>query len=140
VTRTDDASDGYPGRRLGLPDSGPRSIARLGRRLLALLIDWAIAEALCLLLTRPEHWYDRNSFVSYGIFALLQVVFIATAAGSPGHLLTGLRVVPLHPAWVGVLRPVIRTLLICLVIPAVIWDRDLRGVHDRAAGTILVRR
>ncbi|MDM4764374.1 RDD family protein [Galbitalea sp. SE-J8] len=140
MTRTDDAPSTYPGERLGLPPSGPRSIGRLGRRVVALVIDWAIAEVLCLLLTRPVHWYDRNTFVTYGIFALLQVVFIATASGSIGHLIAGLRVVPVRPAWVGVVRPVVRTLLVCLVVPAVIWDRDQRGVHDKAAGTLLVRR
>jgi len=35
---------------------------------------------------------------------------------------------------------VIRTVLLCLFIPAVIWDRDQRGMHDRLAGTVLVRR
>ncbi|MFT4122322.1 MAG: RDD family protein [Microbacteriaceae bacterium] len=133
-------ASGYPGERLGLPASGPRSIGRLGRRILALAVDWAVAELLCLLLTRPEHWYDRDSFVTTGIFALLQVVFIATAAGSIGQLITGLRVVPLQRRWVGVLRPLVRTLLLCLVIPALIWDADQRGLHDRLAGTVLVRR
>jgi len=33
----------------------------------------------------------------------------------------------------------LRTLLICLVIPAVIWDRDGRGLQDRAAGTVVVK-
>ena len=35
--------DEWPGQRLGLPESGPRSIARFGRRVAALFIDWAIA-------------------------------------------------------------------------------------------------
>jgi hypothetical protein len=33
----------------------------------------------------------------------------------------------------------VRTLLICLVIPAVVFDEDQRGMHDRAVGTALVR-
>jgi uncharacterized RDD family membrane protein YckC len=36
-------------------------------------------------------------------------------------------------------RIVLRTLLLCLVIPAVIWDSHGRGLHDRAAGSIVVR-
>jgi uncharacterized RDD family membrane protein YckC len=27
-----------------------------------------------------------------------------------------------------------------LLIPAVLWDRDHRGLHDRAAGTVVVVR
>jgi hypothetical protein len=34
----------------------------------------------------------------------------------------------------------VRTVLLCLLIPAFITDRDQRGLHDRAAGTVLVRR
>jgi hypothetical protein len=26
-----------------------------------------------------------------------------------------------------------------IVIPAVIWDADQRGLHDKAAGTVLIR-
>jgi len=33
----------------------------------------------------------------------------------------------------------VRSALLCLVIPAVVWDRDGRGLHDTAAGTVLVR-
>src|SRR6476660_6896579 len=39
----------YPGQRLGLPQAGPRSLARLGRRVGALLIDWLIAYGLAAL-------------------------------------------------------------------------------------------
>ena len=42
-------------------------------------------------------------------------------------------------AWVGLWRPIVRTVLLVLVIPAVIWDADQRGLHDKAAGTVLVR-
>ena len=31
-------------------------------------------------------------------------------------------------------------LLLVLVIPAVVMDEDGRGLHDRAAGTVVVRR
>jgi uncharacterized RDD family membrane protein YckC len=112
----------------------------LGRRLVALCIDWAVAEVLCVLFTRPADLADRNSFLTYGIFAALQIVFLSTLSGSIGHIVMGLRLVPLQPAWIGVLKPAIRTALLCLVIPAVIWDHDQRGLHDRLVGTVLVRR
>ena len=43
---SDAGPDDYPGQRLGLPEHGPGSIARFGRRLAALLIDWFIAYGL----------------------------------------------------------------------------------------------
>ncbi len=130
----DTRDNAWPGKRLGLPESGPRSIGRLGRRLVAFAIDWGIAVVFSIA------FFAYDAFATLGIYVLLQVVFISTLAGSVGHLLVGLRVVPLAGGWIGLWRPVVRTLLIAIVIPAVIWDKDQRGLHDLAAGTILVRR
>jgi uncharacterized RDD family membrane protein YckC len=136
----------WPGRKFGLPERGSRSVARPGRRILALVLDWAIASALSAVFFPPapeegvEAWTASNPFATLGIFAVLQVLFIATAGGSIGHLVFGMRVVPLNPAWVGVVKPIARTALLCLAVPALIWDRDQRGMHDRLVGTILVRR
>jgi hypothetical protein len=51
-----------------------------------------------------------------------------------------MRVVPVAGGYLGPWRPFARTALLCLVIPAVIWDTDQRGMHDRLVGTVLVRR
>lgn len=128
----------WPGERLGLPESGPRSIARGGRRLLALAIDWGIATLLSVAFFAPEPW-QTNGFVTLGLFAALQIVFLWLLNGSVGHLIVGVRVVPLVPGRLGPWRPVVRTLLLCLFVPAVVMDADQRGLHDRAAGTLLVR-
>ena len=135
----------WPGKRLGLPSSGPRSIARAGRRLAAVAIDWAIATTLSVIFfTEGQTVLDRlgasNPTATLVAFAILQVLFIPTLGGSLGHLALGLRVVPLKTGWIGVLKPLGRTALLCLFIPAVIWDRDQRGMHDRLVGTVLVRR
>ena len=143
-TQSPPAKD-WPGKRLGLPESGPRSIARAGRRLIAVALDWAIATTISVVFfTAGETVLDRlassNAAATLIAFALLQIVFIPTVGGSLGHLALGMRVVPVKAGWIGVLKPVIRTVLLCLFIPAVIWDRDQRGMHDRLAGTVLVRR
>ena len=39
----------------------------------------------------------------------------------------------------GLGRAALRTLLICLVIPAVVMDSYGRGLHDRAVGSIVLR-
>jgi len=125
----------WPGKRLGLPASGPRSIGRLGRRLAALAIDWIVASGLSALIFGLD-----AQLQTVAVFAALQIVFLIVFSGSIGHLVVGLRVVPLDPRWIGVLKPIVRTLLLSIVIPAVIWDNDQRGLHDKIAGTILVRR
>jgi len=126
----------WPGERLGLPDQGPGSVARLGRRVLAILIDWASATLAALLVPVDDSY---RSLVVLAIFAALQVIFIPTLGGSIGHRLLGLRVVPLIGGWVGLWRPVVRTLLLVLVIPLLVWDSDQRGFHDKIAGTVLIR-
>ena len=124
----------WPGRRLGLPAVGARSVGRFGRRLAAVLIDWAIAVVISAV------FFAYDPLANLGIFALIQIVSITIFAGSPGHLSVGLRVVPLSGGWIGVLRPLARTLMLCLVIPVAVTDSDQRGLHDRLAGTVLVRR
>ena len=125
-------ADSYPGDRLGLPQSGSGSIARLGRRVGALFIDYGAAYLI-------SGFFAWDPLAILAIFALIQIAFIPTLQGSPGHRILGMRVTRLDGAWVGLWRPLVRTLLLIVVIPAVIWDADQRGLHDKAAGTVLVR-
>jgi len=127
------SSPNWPGQELGLPEKGPRSMGRFGRRLAAIAIDWAIAYLI------STAFFHRQSFITLAIFAVMQIVFLVTIGGSVGHLVLRMRVTPLLGGRIGISRPIIRTILLCLVIPAVIYDHDQRGLHDRAAGTILVR-
>lgn len=123
----------WPGKRLGLPQTGPRSVGRGGRRIAAIAIDFVIAGGLAFI------FFDYNGFASTLIFAATQVLFLTVIAGGIGHLLMGMRVVPLSGGWIGWWRPVVRTLLLCALIPPLIWDADQRGLHDKLAGTVLVR-
>ena len=134
VPETVDNTEDWPGRSYGLPASGPRSMARLGRRVIAIAIDWGIAYGI------GAAFFDSDNLAIIVAFAILQVLPMIVFSGSIGHLILGLRVVPLQPRWIGLWRPVVRTLLLCLVIPAFIWDKEQRGLHDVLAGTILVRR
>lgn len=125
----------WPGERLGLPEAGPGSVARLGRRAIAIIIDWALAALPAYLLvggSHPELW-------NLLFFGILQIVFIPTIGGSLGHTAMRLRVVPIAGGWVGLWRPVVRTALLLLVIPVLVWDSDQRGFHDKIAGTVLIK-
>jgi hypothetical protein len=135
---TSSAEPRWPGERLGLPAAGPRSIARFGRRIAALAIDWAIAWVLSVALFPVRPW-QPNSWATLAIFAGAQLFFLWIVNGGVGHLLLGMRVVPVVPGRLGLWRPVVRTVLLCLAVPALIWDADHRGLHDRLAGTMLVR-
>jgi hypothetical protein len=127
----------YRGQRLGLPESGPGSLAPQGRRLGALVVDWAIA----LLLTVAFGWRTSSAQGQWGtiaIFGAEHLVLLSLLGFTVGKRIFGLRVGKLGGALTP-LHVVVRTLLLLLVIPAVVWDRDGRGLHDRAAGTVEVR-
>lgn len=126
------SAQSYPGERLGLPREGSGSIARVGRRIGALFVDYGAAYLI-------SGFFGWDPLAILSIFAAIQIVFIPTMQGSPGHRIFGLRLVRVDGAWSGLWRPVVRTLLLIVVIPAVIWDADQRGLHDKAAGTMLLR-
>jgi uncharacterized RDD family membrane protein YckC len=129
----DATADSYPGARLGLPATGSGSIATLGRRVGALAVDWACAVVISIA------FFAYDALATTLVFAIVQILFIPTIGGSPGHRLFGMRLQRPPRGWVGLWRPIVRTALLVLVIPAVIWDGDNRGLHDRLAGTVLVR-
>jgi uncharacterized RDD family membrane protein YckC len=130
---------GYRGEQLGLPEQGPGSIARPGRRLGALAIDWA----LCLLIAYGllTHGYKPGSTGNWAllVFFVLGVLTVGTVGFTPGKRLLGLRIVPEGGGRLNPLRVLLRTALLCVAVPALIWDRDGRGLHDRMARTIEVR-
>lgn len=118
------------------------------------MIDWWASWLVAYLIWGAQPWG------TLGVFALQNVVLLATVGATFGHRLAGLQVVrtgarsdlpaatgtpvPATPersvTGIGVLAAAIRTLLLCLVLPAVVWDADGRGLHDRGAGTAIVRR
>ncbi|MER7795727.1 RDD family protein [Microbacterium sp. NPDC096154] len=127
------SEDTYPGQRLGLPPSGRGSVARVPRRLAGLAIDWAAAVVISIA------FFEYDAIATMLVFAVIHILFIPTIGGSPGHRLLGMRLQVEGGGWTGVWRPIVRTALLVLLIPAVIWDPDQRGLHDRAARTVLVR-
>ena len=127
-------SSNWAGKRLGLPESGSGSLAKMGRRIVALSIDWALA----LLVSKAFFGSDNTATLTF--FMLEQWLLVATLGNSFGHLIAGIKVRKLEGSYVGIVPALIRIGLILLVIPAVIWDTDNRGLHDKAAKTVLVSR
>lgn len=122
----------YPGERLGRPQSGPGSIGRWGRRIVALVIDWGIAMGLSAL------FFKGDAVANLIIFLAMQLVAVGLFGHSIGHRLLGMQVQKLDGKPVRPLDALVRTLLLALVIPPFVTDPDQRGLHDRARGTVLV--
>ena len=124
------------GASLGLPADGPGSLASFGSRVLAFGVD-ALGSALVAgLFTAPRlpgNW-------SLAAFAAVTVVTLLAFGQTPGMRLLGLRLA--HPRVGERLAPwraVVRTALLCLLVPALLVDADGRGLHDRLTDTAVVR-
>ncbi|WP_369202115.1 RDD family protein [Streptomyces sp. PU-14G] len=133
------AEFGYRGKRLGLPEEGPGSLAPVGRRVGALFIDWALCALIAFALLAGRK-LEGTSDWALVVFVVMSVLTVGTVGSTPGKRLLGLRVVALDglgklPMW----RTVVRTVLLGIAIPALIWDRDNRGLHDRLSGSVQVR-
>ena len=131
----------YPGARLGVPEDGPGSVASWGRRVLALAVDWFASLAVASLVFGGGVWgQDWQAWAPMGVFLLEATLLTALAGGSFGQLVTRIVVVRLDNRPVNLFQALARTALICLVVPPLIFNRDSRGLHDLAVGTVALRR
>jgi uncharacterized RDD family membrane protein YckC len=109
--------------------------ANFGRRFGALLIDWA----LCLLVAS---FYADPRVVAWppvAVLIVLNTVCIGLFGRTPGMALAGLRCISIADGGaIGLPRALLRAVLLALLIPAVILDANRRGLHDRAAGSMVV--
>ncbi len=122
----------YPGQAFGLPEEGPRAVAGLGRRLGALFIDWLLCMIISVAAFHTQYW-------TIAVFAVEVYLLTALTGFTVGKRLLGLRVVRLDGKPVGLWWAFIRTLLLLFVVPPLIFDGDLRGLHDKAANTLVIR-
>lgn len=133
--------DGYPGEALGRPETGPGSVGRPGRRLLSLLVDWA----LCLLIARgifgPDAFGPNGSLIPVVVLVVENLLLVGTAGATLGQRLLGLQVERVDGTKPGLGRAALRAVLLGLALPAItlVWHRDLRGLHELATGTVVVR-
>ncbi|TQJ10696.1 putative RDD family membrane protein YckC [Lapillicoccus jejuensis] len=139
--RTSTGPDDYAGARLGLPREGPGSLGRFGRRLVALLVDWAMCLLVASLVLGFRYGDGDGSDGLRPLLVLLveNVVLLATLGSTFGQRLVGLQLRRLDGGRPGLLPVVVRSVLLCIAVPALVWDRDGRGLHDKAAGTMLLR-
>jgi hypothetical protein len=136
------ATGRYPGETLGLPEHGPGSLARSGRRFAALLVDWLTAYGLAGLgLTFGFVTRAGLATAVLVIWLVIGVFAVRLFEFTPGQFVLGLRVIRVDKAaHVGVGRAIFRGVLTALVIPPLFADADGRGLQDRATGTAVVRR
>jgi uncharacterized RDD family membrane protein YckC len=122
----------YPGEKYGLPEDGPASVPGLGRRLAALFIDWVLCTIIAVGLLHSQYW-------TLAFFAAETYILMVLTGTTIGKRILGMRVARLDGKPVGLGWGLVRTILLLAVVPPLVIDRDRRGLHDKAANTIVVR-
>ncbi|WP_171171811.1 RDD family protein [Streptomyces sp. I05A-00742] len=129
---------GYRGEQLGLPEDGPGSVAPLGRRFAAIFIDWALSMLIAYGLLSGGNVHRAGNWALL-IFFVLSLLTVGTVGFTPGKRLLRIRVIGVDGGRLTFPKALLRSVLLVIVIPAVIWDRDTRGLHDRLAKAVQVR-
>ncbi|MBD0746986.1 RDD family protein [Streptomyces sp. CBMA152] len=129
---------GYRGEQLGLPEEGPGSIAPLGRRFGAIFIDWSLCALIAYGLIAHRSVHSTNNWALV-VFLVLSILTVGTVGFTPGKRILGLRLIAEDGGRLSFPRALLRSVLLCLALPALIWDRDGRGLHDRLSRAIQVR-
>ncbi|TCB90274.1 RDD family protein [Micromonospora zingiberis] len=113
------------------PDFTP---ADLGRRFGALLIDWV----LCLLAAGLFATPARDAWAPVVVLIVEYAIFLGLFAQTPGMYLTRIRCVDWTDGGrIGVLRALLRGVLLALVVPALLMDQHRRGLHDRLTNSVI---
>lgn len=134
----------FRGARLGLPEQGPGSLATTGQRLGAFLVDAVASGLVAALFVQFANGRGAVGHLpgSWSLipFAIDYIVGVLVAGRTLGMYLFGLRLIRVdRVAAVDPGRAVARTALLVMLLPAIIWDRDGRGLHDRLTDTAVVR-
>lgn len=126
----------HPGAGLGIPAEGPGAMAPAWRRIAGITLDWFVALLVARLVLRDT---GLGSFAPLLVLLVEQTLLVGTLGTAIGHRVVGVHVTRVDGGPPGPLRAAVRSALLCLAVPALVWDRDQRGLHDKAAGTVIVR-
>ena len=123
------------------PASGPGTRSGLGRRLAAIAIDWVAALLLARVIVPGAEYGSSDYALATRVIFALEIILLTWLTGSSfGQRILGIAVVTDGGQRLGLWRTIVRTVLICLVIPALVYDSQGRGIQDLAVGSRVVLR
>lgn len=136
--------DTWPGSRLGLPQEGRGAVATFSIRVIAFLADIAASGlASGLVLAFLAHPTDRQrQAAGLAVLFVESALLVALTGQTLGMRVTGLQVLRIKdPTRLpGLAAGIIRTVPLIASLGLVgFFTKDGRGLHDRAAGTVVVR-
>lgn len=132
----------YPGSTIGLPASGAGSLASWRARVAAMIGDWAASMIVAIALFGFDVMTESGweSFMILAVYFVEASILTALAGGSFGQLIARIGITRLDGRPLGWWRPVVRTALKCLVIPALVVGAERRALTDILMGTVVVNR
>jgi uncharacterized RDD family membrane protein YckC len=136
--------DGYPGEQLGLPRDGPGSLASFSARLGAFGLD-IVASALIagLLNVWVQHPTPvQRQGAAIVVLTVEQLLLVALSGQTLGMRLLEVKVLRLKDLTrpPGMVWSAVRTLVLMLTFGlAGFFTKNGRGLHDLAAGSVVVR-
>lgn len=116
------------------------NLAGVWQRIFALTADWA-ASLLIVRLLIPELPFasDLYGLWTMVVFATEVVLLTWLTGASFGQRTFGLRVVSYRSNRLQLWQVLARTFMILLVIPAVVMDKNQRGLHDLLVGAAVIK-
>jgi uncharacterized RDD family membrane protein YckC len=105
------------------------------------MIDWVFCLLISQALFGAAAMHPPGALWTNVIIGIENVLLVGTAGATLGQRLLRIRVETVDGAHPGLRRAFIRGVLLALAIPAitVVWQRDQRGLHELAAGTLTAR-
>lgn len=99
------------------------------------MIDGVASALVAIAILGSYDAYLNNSFAPLIVFFLETGVGTAMLGGSFGQMLTRVRVLRTDGRPLSLLMALLRSLLVCLVVPPLVFRPDGRGLHDMATGS-----
>ena len=110
-----------------------------GRRMLGVLIDWLMSYAIAIGFF-VEFGEPSMGAVVFLIFTAQYLLFAALGGATPGHRVVGLKIVRFSDGGMPTpLQALIRTGLLVLIVTAITFDHNGRGINERLSDTVLVK-
>lgn len=110
-----------------------------GRRMLGVLIDWLLCVAIAKgFFDGGQRWPEP--FVAPAIFFAQYLFFAVLGGATPGHRIMGLKIVRFSDGEMPTpIQALIRTGLLILIVTAITFDQNGRGINERLSNTVLVK-
>ena len=110
-----------------------------GRRMLGLLIDWGMCYAIAVGFFSEIGSLSTAPMITL-IFFAQYLVFASLGGATPGHRIVGLKIVRFSDGQMPTpVQALIRTVLLVIVVTAITFDQNGRGINERLSNTVLVK-